>query len=119
MHIQLEIETDFKINSLSDLANFKQVMEHLNMKINKSRLARDIGVDRRTIDKYLNGFIPKTKRNKPSKIDEFYPIIASLLSEDSKQVFYYRRNLLVFKRQPWFRVWAIYIPYLYCQYARI
>ncbi|GAB0171971.1 IS21 family transposase, partial [Lysinibacillus sp. CTST325] len=93
MHIQLEIETEFKINSLSDLANFKQVMEHLNMKINKSRLARDIGVDRRTIDKYLNGFIPKTKRNKPSKIDEFYPIIASLLSEDSKQVFYYRRNL--------------------------
>ncbi|MFT9820066.1 IS21 family transposase [Lysinibacillus sp. NPDC056185] len=93
MHIQLEIETEFKINSLSDLANFKQVMEHLNMKVNKSRLARDIGVDRRTIDKYLNGFIPKTKRNKPSKIDEFYPIIASLLSEDSKQVFYYRRNL--------------------------
>lgn len=93
MHIQLEIETEFKINSLSDLANFKQIMEHLNMKINKSKLARDMGVDRRTIDKYLNGFIPKTKRNKPNKIDEFYPIIASLLSEDSKQVFYYRRNL--------------------------
>lgn len=52
-----------------------------------------MGVDRRTIDKYLNGFIQKTKRNKPSKIDEFYLIIASLLSEDSKQVFYYRRNL--------------------------
>ena len=59
MHIQLEVETEFKINSLSDLANFKQVMEHLNMKINKSKLARDMGVDRRTIDKYLNGFIPK------------------------------------------------------------
>lgn len=63
------------------------------MKINKSKLARDMGVDRRTIDKYLNGFVPKKKRNKKSKIDEFYPIIASLLSEDSKQTFYYRRNL--------------------------
>ena len=93
MHIQLDIETEFEINSLSDLANFKQVMEHLKMKINKSKLARDMGVDRRPIDKYLNGFVPKTKRNKPSKIDEFYSIIASLLSEDSKQVFYYRRNL--------------------------
>ncbi|MFP3919835.1 IS21 family transposase, partial [Lysinibacillus telephonicus] len=93
MHIQLDIETEFTINSLSDLANFKQVMEQLKMKINKSKLARDMGVDRRTIDKYLNGFVPKIKRNKPSKIDEFYPIIASLLSEDSKQVFYYRRNL--------------------------
>lgn len=93
MKIQLDITTEFTINSLTDLAKFKQVMEHLNMKINKSKLARDMGVDRRTIDKYLNGFIPKKKRNKPSKIDEFSPIIASLLSEDSKQVFYYRRNL--------------------------
>lgn len=120
MYIQLEIETDFKINSLSDLANFKQVMEHLNMKINKSKLARDMGVDRRTIDKYLNGFIPKTKRNKPSKIDEFYPIIASLLSEDSKQVFYYRRNLWQYlKDNHGLDCGQSTFSYLYCQYARI
>lgn len=37
--------------------------------------------------------MPKRKRTKSSKIDEFYPIIATLLSEDSKQVFYYRRVL--------------------------
>ncbi len=63
------------------------------MKINKSQLARDLGVDRRTIDKYLNGFIPKRKRDKPSKIDAYYQIISALLSEDSKQQFYYRRVL--------------------------
>lgn len=93
MYIQLNVETIFELKSLADLAGYKQIMEHLKMKINKSKLARDMGVDRRTIDKYLNGFVPKKKRNKPSKIDEFYPVIASLLSEDSKQVFYYRRNL--------------------------
>ena len=93
MYIQLNVETKFELNSLADLAAYKQIMEHLKMKINKSKLARDMGVDRRTIDKYLNGFVPKKKRNKPSKIDKFYPVIASLLSEDSKQVFYYRRNL--------------------------
>ena len=93
MYIQLNVETTFELKSLTDLATYKQIMEHLKMKINKSKLARDMGVDRRTIDKYLNGFVPKKKRNKPSKIDEFYPVIASLLSEDSKQVFYYRRNL--------------------------
>ena len=93
MYIQLNVETTFELKSLTDLAKYKQIMEHLKMKINKSKLARDMGVDRRTIDKYLNGFVPKKKRNKPSKIDEFYPVIASLLSEDSKQVFYYRRNL--------------------------
>lgn len=93
MYIQLDITTELSINSLTDLFKFKQVMEHLQMKINKSKLARDLGVDRRTIEKYLNGFVPKTKRNRASKIDEFYSVIASLLSEDSKQVFYYRRNL--------------------------
>ena len=63
------------------------------MKINKSKLAEELGVNRRTIDKYLNGFVPKMKREKPSKIDEYYEIIAALLSEDSKQVFYYSRVL--------------------------
>jgi transposase len=93
MHITLNVETDFEINSLSDLPKFKLVMENLKMKINKSQLARELGVDRRTIEKYLNGFIPKRKRNKASKIDEYYPIISALLSEDSKQKFYYRRVL--------------------------
>lgn len=93
MYISLNVQTDFKINSLSDLPKFKQLMEHLKMKINKSQLARELGVDRRTIEKYLNGFVPKHKRDKPSKVDKFYPIIAALLSEDSKQKFYYRRVL--------------------------
>ena len=93
MHITLNVETDFEINSLSDLPKFRLVMENLKMKINKSQLARELGVDRRTIEKYLNGFIPKRKRNKASKIDEYYPIISALLSEDSKQKFYYRRVL--------------------------
>lgn len=93
MYMTLNVEMDFEIKSLSDLPKFKQLMEHLKMKINKSQLARELGVDRRTIEKYLNGFIPKRKRNKPSKIDEYYQIIAALLSEDSKQKFYYRRVL--------------------------
>lgn len=29
-------------------------MENLKMKINKSQLSREMGVDRRTVDKYLN-----------------------------------------------------------------
>lgn len=93
MHITLNVETDFEIKSLSDLPKFKLVMENLKMKINKSQLARELGVDRRTIEKYLNGFIPKRKRNKASKIDKYYQIISALLSEDSKQKFYYRRVL--------------------------
>lgn len=93
MYIQLNVNTQFELNSLADLATYQQIMEQLNMKINKSKLARDMGVDRRTIDKYLNGFVPKKKRNRRSKIDEFYSTIAGLLSADSIQVFHYRKNL--------------------------
>ncbi|RKJ07438.1 XRE family transcriptional regulator, partial [Butyricicoccus sp. 1XD8-22] len=91
MYIELNVETKIEIKSLLDLPRFKQVMEQLKMKINQ--LARDLGVDRRTIDKYLNGYIPKRNRDKPSKIDAYYQIIAALLSEDSKHKCYYRRVL--------------------------
>lgn len=63
------------------------------MKINKSQLAREFGVDRRTIQKYRDGFTRRRSRDKGSKIDEYYEIIAVLLSEDNKQVFYYKRVL--------------------------
>lgn len=68
-------------------------MENLKMKINKSQLAREMGVDRRTVEKYLNGFTPKETKEKTSILDEYYEIIAVLLSVESKQVFYYRRVL--------------------------
>lgn len=93
MYISLNVDVNFEINSLSDLPKFKQIMEHMKMKINKSKLAEELGVDRRTVEKYLNGFVPKRTRKKSSKIDEYYEVIAALLSEDSKQVFYYRRVL--------------------------
>jgi transposase len=93
MYTSLNIQSDFEIRSLFDLPKLKLLMENLKMKINKSKLARDLGVDRRTIHKYLEGFTRKQTREKGSKIDEYYQIIAALLSEDSKQVFYYRRVL--------------------------
>ncbi|MBT2580522.1 IS21 family transposase [Bacillus sp. ISL-8] len=93
MYIKLDIQTEFEVKSLSDLPNLKKLMENLKMKINKSQLSRELNVDRRTIDKYLNGFTPKGTKNKTSKIDTYYEVIAVLLSSDSKQTFYYKRVL--------------------------
>ena len=72
MYLELDIQTEIEIKSLCDLSKLKQLMENLKMKINKSQLARELGADRRTIDKYLNGFIPKETRKKESKIDKYY-----------------------------------------------
>ena len=93
VYIKLDIPTEFIIKSLTDLSNFKNLMENLKMKINKSQLARELNVDRRTIDKYMNGFIPKGTKNRTSKIDAYYEVIVDLLSDDSKQTFYYMRVL--------------------------
>lgn len=93
MHIQIKINTEIEITTLTDLPRLKLLMEGSNMKVNKSQLAREMGVDRRTIEKYLNGYIPTNKRNKSSKIDSLYTIIQDLLSETSPQRFYYKRML--------------------------
>lgn len=71
MHIQLNINTDVEIKCLTDLPKLKVLLESSNMKINKSQLARELGVDRRTVGKYLDGYTPKNTRNKTSKIDNF------------------------------------------------
>lgn len=93
MYLKLDIQTEIEVKSLCDLSKLKQLMENLKMKINKSQLARELGADRRTIDKYLNGFTPKETRKKESKIDKYYEDITELLSTESKQVFYYKRVL--------------------------
>ena len=48
--------TDLKINRLEDLNKLKIFMKASNLKINKSQIARELGVDCRTVDKYVNGF---------------------------------------------------------------
>ncbi|WP_079708716.1 IS21 family transposase [Paraliobacillus ryukyuensis] len=93
MHMQINVNTNIELNSLLDLPKLKLLLESLKMKINKSKLARDMGVDRRTIEKYLDGYIPKRNRERKSKIDDHYKTIELLLSEESKQIFYYKRVL--------------------------
>ncbi|MEC3354952.1 IS21 family transposase, partial [Bacillus cereus] len=63
MYIKLDIQTEFEVKSLSDLPNFKKLMGNLKMKINKSQLARELNVERRTIEKYVNGFTPNWTKN--------------------------------------------------------
>lgn len=83
MYMQMDIQTSVEIRSLVDLPKIK-LMENLKMKVNKSQLAREMGVDRRTSNKYLEGFLRKTTKDKGSKIDEYYEVIAALLSTESK-----------------------------------
>ena len=52
-----KINIDFQVKSLEDLPKLKPFLEDGTLKVNKSQIARELGKDRRTVDKYLNGFI--------------------------------------------------------------
>lgn len=93
MILKNQIITDLKINSVKDLYKLKPFLEDSTLKINKSQIARELEVDRRTVDKYINGYTKPETRNRENCITPFYDIIAELLSDRNQQVFYYRRVL--------------------------
>lgn len=93
MIIKTNVYSKIEINNLKDLHKLKILMEENNLKVNKSQIARELGVDARTVGKYLNGYVKPSTRNRTSKIDDYEPIIRTLLSKNSIQVFYYKRVL--------------------------
>ena len=88
-----QIITDIRIESVNDLYKLKPFWEDGTLKINKSQIARELEVDRRTVDKYINGYTKPETRNCDDCITPFYDTIAELLSDKNQQVFYYRKVL--------------------------
>ena len=88
-----QIITDIRIESVNDLYKLKPFLEDGTLKINKSQIARELEVDRRTVDKYINGYTKPKTRNCDDCITPFYDTIAELLSDKNQQVFYYRKVL--------------------------
>ena len=64
-----KIHTDFQIKTLKDLIKLKPFLEDGTLKVNKSQIARELGKDRRTVDKYLKGYEKPTPRHKGSPIE--------------------------------------------------
>ena len=65
----------------SELRKDLTMIKNFQLKPNFSYLARKYDMDPRTVKKYYNGYEGKpTKRNKPSKLDDYYDIIKEKLS---------------------------------------
>ncbi|WP_251861139.1 IS21 family transposase [Clostridium sp. Marseille-Q2269] len=94
MNVKMKINTEIEVNSVEDLGKLKILVEVNNLgKPNFSELGRKLGVDRRTVKKYYEGNVQKERKQKKSKIDDYYDIITSLLSAENKQIFYYKSHL--------------------------
>lgn len=63
MILKNQIITDIIINHLNDLHKLKPFWEDGTLKINKSQIARELKVDRRTVDKYIKGYTKPTNRD--------------------------------------------------------
>ena len=94
MLFKTTINTEINIKAVNDLPKLKIMIEVNNLdRPNFSAMARQLGVDRRTVKKYYDGNINKTRKPKKSKIDDFYDIISNLLSAETDQIFYYKTHL--------------------------
>ena len=93
MIIESNIITDLRIESVQDLYKLKPFVEEGILKVNKSQIGRELGVDRRTVDKYINGFEKSKNRKCDNCITPYYNIIKNLLDPDNPQIFYYKSIL--------------------------
>jgi len=90
------ITTDLRIESVHDLHKLKPFLEDSTLKVNKSQIARELNVNRKTVDKYINGFKKAETRDKPNVLEDYLNIITDLLSDECQQIFYYKRILWQF-----------------------
>ena len=93
MIITNSLITDLNIKSVNDLYKLKPLLEVTSLKINKSEIARELEVDRRTVSKYLDGFKKSKTRKRVNALSPYLKLIYELLSPDSPQIFYYKRIL--------------------------
>ena len=93
-----EIISELEVNELEDLKKLKPLEENSNLKINRSALAREMGVDRRTINKYIEGYQKPKTRNRKSSCDNYYEIINELLN-DNNRVFVYKSVLYKYLKE--------------------
>ena len=92
MLISQQVTVNLRIETVEDLPKLRTFMETNDLKINKSEIARQLNVDRRTVGRYLDGYHKPEHRNKTSTVDAYEEIIRDLLSSES-QIFFYKRVL--------------------------
>ena len=92
MLIKINVPASIEITRPTDLPKLREFMEDNNLKLNKSEIARQMKMDRRTVAKYLNGFEKSSNRCKPSSMDKYYETIKELLSSQT-QIFSFRTVL--------------------------
>ena len=69
------------ITSVNDLSMFSKAYKEGLIKVNISKIAKELNKDRKTIKKYLEGYTPKETRDRVKYLDEHRDYIKEVLSD--------------------------------------
>ncbi|NLG82653.1 MAG: hypothetical protein GX490_09100, partial [Bacilli bacterium] len=88
-----------QITKLDDLLLFSKAFKEGLIKVNISKLAKELNKDRKTIKKYLNGDIPKKTRNRVKYLDEHRDYIFEVLTDKNRSFDYIDHLFKYLKRE--------------------
>lgn len=87
------------ITKKEDLKLLSPSFKRGEIKLNISKISRELNVDRKTVRKYLKGDIPKTVRKRKSYLDGFREKIVKLLKDESRKFDYLDHLYKYMKRE--------------------
>lgn len=87
------------LSSKEDLLLLSKNYKKGEIQLNISKISRHLKIDRKTAKKYLNGQVPKKKRNKPKYLDEYLDKIKELLNDEMREFDYIDHLYRYMKRE--------------------
>ena len=97
-----EIMTDLILKFVTkkeDLLLLSKTYKEGNIKVNISKISRELNVDRKTIKKYLEGNIPKKTRKRKKYLTAFRKEIIELLKDETREYEYIDHLYRFMKRE--------------------
>ena len=77
-----------KINNLIELSHLSRAYLEGELKLNISKIARELECDRKTVKNYLNGHIPKKTRKRTKYLDAYRDLILHYLKDSHRHFDY-------------------------------
>ncbi len=88
-----------QITKVEDLLLFSKAYNEGMIKLNVSKLARELNKDRKTIKRYLEGNVPKQTRSRIKYLDEYRDYIVDVLSDKMRSFDYIEHLFNFLKRE--------------------
>ena len=104
-----------KINNLDQALMLSRAYKEGEIKLNVSKLARELNCSRKTLSRRLNGIAPKKTRNRKRYLDDYKDLIYKYLCDEQRNfdyidhIYYFMKNGIIKRKS---RVYSGYQQFL-------